>query len=294
MTSYIGEIAALSNAAVWAGTGVVAKGLGREVRPLHIVTMQMWSAFLILFAAAAVFGQLGSLWHMPRSSAAIFAGSSIINTAGSFTFWMAMSRGTVSRVYPTTQGLFILMSMAAGWIFLGDEPKLGVIAGAAVIIGGVVLVNRRADDAAQARDRRAEAIALSLSAVTALLWAAAFVLTAGALEDSEPLPAAVIRNAVPAALLGTLALFVPRIRVTRVFRPNWRRLIAIGVLIAYLEYSFVLALDKASPGVAAILINTSPMWAMALALLVLRERLPRTALAGVALSIVGIVVVVAL
>jgi drug/metabolite transporter (DMT)-like permease len=34
------------------------------------------------------------------------------------------------------------------------------------------------------------------------------------------------------------------------------------------------------------------MWAMALALLVLRERLPRTALAGVALSIVGIVVVV--
>ena len=295
MISGIGEIAALSNAAVWATTGVVSKGLRREVRPLHIVTLQIWSAFLILTVAAAVFGQLGPLWRMPVSAAAVFAGSSVINTVGALTFWMAMSRGTVSRVYPTTQGLFILMSISAGALLLGDDLGAGVLIGAALIIAGVVLVNRRKrrqED--EASDRRAEAIALSLSAITALLWASAFAMTADALDESEPLPAAIIRNAVPAALLGLLALFVPHIRVTRVFRPSWRRLLVIGALIAYLEYSFVLALDRASPSVAAVLINTSPMWATALALIVLRERLSKAAMIGVALSVAGIIAAIAL
>src|SRR5690606_5248547 len=98
---FLGELAALSNGAVWATTGVVSKRLGREVRPLHIVTAQMWSSLLLLSLAALLIGQFDDIFTTPGGAAAAFIGSSVINTAGSLTFWMALSRGTVSRVYPT-------------------------------------------------------------------------------------------------------------------------------------------------------------------------------------------------
>jgi drug/metabolite transporter (DMT)-like permease len=57
--------------------------------------------------------------------------------------------------------------------------------------------------------------------------------------------------------------------------------------------TFVLALDNAPPGVVVVLINTSPMWAVVLAMVLLKERLDRYALAGAALSVAGIFVTLA-
>ena len=290
----MGEFAALSNAAVWAMTGVVSKGLGREVRPVHIVTAQSFATVLLFVLVAAVIGQIDDVARTPIASVGIFTASSIINTVGSLVFWVAMSRGSVSKVYPTTQSIFILISMVAGWLFLGDSPKVSVIGGAALIITGVVLVNYRRGIPGEAVARRAGMIAILLAFTTACMWAGGFVLTAKGLEDAGPLAAVLVRNAVPAIVFGTLSIFVPWARLTTVSQGNWRRLTVVGILFAYAGFSFTLALDLAAPGVVAVLINTSPMWAVALAWLILRERLPRQAMAGVALSIVGIFITLAL
>ena len=289
----MGEFAALSNAAVWALTGVVAKGMGREVRPVHVVSAQALVTVLLFLAAALALGQLDELLHTPLRSALIFAAGALINTLGSLAFWIAMSRGTVSKVYPTTQSLFILASMVSGWLFLGDDPRIGVVAGAALIISGVVFVNWQRGVQSQAPDRRAGVTAIMLATLTALMWAIGFVLTADALEDSDPLSATIIRNAVPALLFGSIAVFLPWSRLTRVLNANWKRLLGCCLLFAYSGFTFALALDNASPGVVAVLINTSPMWAVALAWLVLKERLTRQMVAGLVLSVIGIFVVLA-
>ena len=145
----MGESLALLNAVIWALTGVVTKGVGRNVKPIHIVTTQVWVGFLFLIAIGLVTGHLHDLAHVQLRSALYLAGGALVNTAGSLVFWQAISRSTVSKVYPTTQSIFISISVLAGWLFLGDSPQIGVVGGAILIIGGVILLNRKRDDAVQ-------------------------------------------------------------------------------------------------------------------------------------------------
>ena len=113
------------------------------------------------------------------------------------------------------------------------------------------------------------------------------------LQDTPPVLAATIRNFVPAILFIPIAFVIPSSRVSRVFKGNGTRLILGAVLFVGSSLSFVLALDNAPPGVVVVLINTSPMWAVVLAMVLLKERLGRYALAGAVLSVAGIFVTLA-
>ena len=298
----MGESLALLNAVIWALTGVVTKGVGRDVRPIHIVTTQVWVGFLFLIGIGLVTGYLDDLAEVQIRSALYLAGGALVNTAGSLVFWQAITRSTVSKVYPTTQSIFISISVLAGWLFLGDSPQIGVVGGAILIIGGVILLNRKPDAVVQKsanpslaseRGSRGDYIGLGLAGLTAILWAVGFLSTVVGLQDTPPVLAATIRNFVPAILFIPLVFVIPSSRVSRVFKRNGTRLILGAVLFVGSSLSFVLALDNAPPGVVVVLINTSPLWAVVLAMVLLKERLDRYGLAGAALSVAGIFVTLA-
>ena len=298
----MGESLALLNAVIWALTGVVTKGVGRDVRPIHIVTTQVWVGFLFLIGIGLVTGYLDDMADVQIRSALYLAGGALVNTAGSLVFWQAITRSTVSKVYPTTQSIFISISVLAGWLFLGDSPQIGVVGGAILIIGGVILLNRKPEAAVQKsanpslpseHGSTGDYIGLGLAGLTAILWAVGFLSTVVGLQDTPPVLAATIRNFVPAILFIPLVFVIPSSRVSRVFKRNGTRLILGAVLFVGSSLSFVLALDNAPPGVVVVLINTSPMWAVVLAMVLLKERLDRYGLAGAALSVAGIFVTLA-
>ena len=307
----MGELAAVANAIVWALTGVVTKGVGKKVRPTHIVAAQVWIGLAFLLAVGFIVGEIDALIHVEFRSAMFLAGGALINTAGSLVFWLALSRGTVSTVYPTTQSIFISISVLAGWLFLDDTPQVGVIGGAALIIGGVILLNLKPavasgdSDAAEQDDVTAalrsappkkftgDFVGIGLGVTTSFLWAGGFLSTVVGLEDTPPVAAATIRNLVPAVLFVGVAIFFPAHRVTRVFKGNGRRLTVGALMFAFSALTFVLALDNAPPSVVVVLVNTSPMWAVVFATIVLRERLGKYALAGALLSMAGIFVTLA-
>lgn len=308
----MGEIAALVNAVVWALTGVVTKGVGKNVRPTHIVTAQVWIGLTFLLIVAILLGQIDDLVHVQLRSALYLAGGALINTAGSLVFWVALSRSTVSKVYPTTQSIFISISVLAGWLFLGDTPQAGVIGGAALIIGGVVLLNwqpdsddaNEPDNSSTARSKpvtisrtkrkpRSDYIGIGLGVATSFLWAGGFLSTVIGLEDTPPVAAATIRNFVPAVIFIGVFIAFPSQRITRVFKGNGIRLTGGAAMFALSALTFVIALDNAPPGVVVVLINTSPMFAVVFAAVMLRERLTRYALGGALLSTAGIFVTLA-
>lgn len=105
----MGELAALANAVVWALTGVITKGVGKNVRPTHIVAAQTWIGLVLLLIIGLAVSQIDNLLRIPIDSALILAGGALVNTLGSLVFWVAISRGRVSSVYPTTQSIFILI-----------------------------------------------------------------------------------------------------------------------------------------------------------------------------------------
>ena len=298
----MGESLALLNAVIWALTGVVTKGVGRDVKPIHIVTTQVWVGFLFLIGIGLVTGYLDDLAEVQIRSALYLAGGALVNTAGSLVFWQAIKRSTVSKVYPTTQSIFISISVLAGWLFLGDSPQIGVVGGAILIIGGVILLNRKPDAVVQKsanpslpseRGSRGDYIGLGLAGLTSILWAVGFLSTVVGLQDTPPVLAATIRNFVPAILFIPIVFVIPSSRVSRVFKRNGTRLILGAVLFVGSSLTFVLALDNAPPGVVVVLINTSPMWAVVLAMVLLKERLDRYGLAGAVLSVAGIFVTLA-
>ena len=298
----MGESLALLNAVIWALTGVVTKGVGRDVKPIHIVTTQVWVGFLFLIGIGLVTGYLDDMADVQIRSALYLAGGALVNTAGSLVFWQAITRSTVSKVYPTTQSIFISISVLAGWLFLGDSPQIGVVGGAILIIGGVILLNRKPEAAVQKsvnpslpseHGSTGDYIGLGLAGLTAILWAVGFLSTVVGLQDTPPVLAATIRNFVPAILFIPLVFVIPSSRVSRVFKRNGTRLILGAVLFVGSSLSFVLALDNAPPGVVVVLINTSPMWAVVLAMVLLKERLDRYGLAGAVLSVAGIFVTLA-
>lgn len=301
----MGELAALANALVWALTGVVTKGVGKDVRPTHIVAAQVWIGLAFLLIVGLVIGQFDELTHVQLRSALFLTGGALINTAGSLVFWIALSRSTVSKVYPTTQSIFIIITMLAGWLFLGDSPRVGVIGGAALIIAGVILLNwQPAPDTSENPDatggvrtrrnkRRGDYIGIGLGVATSFLWAGGFLSTVVGLEETPPVAAATIRNLVPAIIFVVISIVFPSTRITRVFRGNGIRLTAGAVLFAFSALTFVVALDLTSPGTVVVLINTSPMFAIVFAAIVLRERLTRFVFSGAALSVAGIFVTLA-
>lgn len=301
----MGELAALVNALVWALTGVVTKGVGKNVRPTHIVAAQVWIGLAFLLIVGLLIGQIDELIHVQLRSALFLAGGALINTAGSLVFWIALSRSTVSKVFPTTQSIFIIITVLAGWLFLGESPQAGVIGGAVLIIAGVILLNwQSAPESSENRDaagaagtrrtkRRGDFVGIGLGVATSFLWAGGFLSTVVGLEETPPVAAATIRNLVPAMIFVVISIVFPSTRITRVFRGNGIRLTAGAVLFALSTLTFVVALDLTSPGVVVVLINTSPMLAIVLAAVMLRERLTRFAFGGAVLSFAGIFVTLA-
>ncbi|MDA1280426.1 MAG: EamA family transporter [Chloroflexi bacterium] len=298
----MGELAAILNAMVWALTGVITKGVGKNVRPTHIVAAQVWIGLTFLLIVGLIIGQLDELIHVQLRSAIYLAGGALINTAGSLVFWLALSRSTVSKVYPTTQSIFIIVSVLTGWLFLDDSPEPRVFGGAALIIGGVILLNWRpaartstapGNTATRPERGGGDYLGIGLAVATAFLWAGGFLSTVVGLEDTPPVAAATIRNLVPAIIFVAVSIAFPATRVSRVFRGNGIRLTVGALLFAFSALSFVVALDLSTPGVVVVLINTSPMWAVVLAAFVLRERLTRFAIGGAALSLAGIFVTLA-
>ena len=289
----MGEIAALANAVVWALTGVVTKGLGKKVSPIQIVAFQSWIALALFGLIGLLFSQVDELFRAPLRSVLLLAAGAFINTIGSIIFWMAIARGKVSSVYPTTQSVFILVSMLAAWLLLGDTPRAGVVFGAALIIGGVLLLNRQAPDGKFGKRQQNDYIAISLAVATSLLWAGGFITTVVGLEDTRPLPAAMIRILVPSALFLVLSMLVPSTRINRVFKGNEIRLTVSALLFAFSALSFVFALGNASPGVVVLLINTSPMFAVIFAVIALGERLTLHVILGSVCSLLGIFAVLA-
>ena len=289
----MGEIAAIANAVVWALTGVVTKGLGKKVSPIQIVAFQSWIALGLFGLIGLLFSQVDELFRAPLRSVLLLAAGAFINTIGSIIFWMAIARGKVSSVYPTTQSVFILVSMLAAWLLLGDTPRAGVIFGAALIIGGVLLLNRQTADGKFGKRQQNDYIAISLAVATSLLWAGGFITTVVGLEDTRPLPAAMIRILVPSALFLVLSMLVPSTRINRVFKGNEIRLTVSALLFAFSALSFVFALGNASPGVVVLLINTSPMFAVIFAVIALGERLTLHVILGSVCSLLGIFAVLA-
>jgi drug/metabolite transporter (DMT)-like permease len=124
------------------------------------------------------------------------------------------------------------------------------------------------------------------------IWGSAFAITKAALTDLPPLTFALLRFLVASVLL--CALCYPRRQLLGpLLRSSWPTLSLMGltgITLYYLGYQFGLLYATATQG--AFLQATIPAVTAGVAVLLLHEPMPRQRLAGIGISLLGVVLVI--
>jgi drug/metabolite transporter (DMT)-like permease len=194
--------------------------------------------------------------------------------------------------------LYPLLTWVLAVLFLGEEMSWLVLLGAVLIVGGVSAVageaNPRRPNSDGDPSTRRRGVALVLGAAVA--WSLAALWLSSGSQDLGALAAGGLR--IPSAGLFLLGLAFFRRRRLPIMTTGVRGRSLMTVSLAGILGTglggllYIAAVQDAGAGKAAILSSTSPLFVLPMAVLFLAERVTPRLLAGPAVSIVGIWLVV--
>jgi len=293
----IGQACALGTAVTWAIAVVLFKRAGDTVPPLVLNLFKNVVGVLLLAITLVAMGESWStLAAYPIRHILILAISGILGIALADTvFFHALNRcgvGLISIVDCAYSPFVLLFS----FIFLGEKlhPIYGL--GGLLILAGVFTASRH--DPPPGRTRGQIVTGILLGALSMALMAYGIVLAKPILTAGNfPLFwATTIRMLAGTGVLAFILLNRrQRVACARAFRPsaNWRTTLPAAVLGAYLSMVLWVAGFKYTlAGLASILNQTSVIFALLLATVMLQERLTRRKLLAVTLALSGVLVIV--
>ena len=286
-----GDLASMGLNDLWqiAGSGVVRVFIGESLFAASVVALGMTRAYttttgvfnLLAFVLGAAFLGEAVSWRIAAGAVLILGG-----------VYFVILYGRAGAGNPLTD----LRQR------LAHLPGVGhpIAAGAPAIAGpaGAVLVAAARPDAIYlpilGRFRPGLAGGALLVLLTALAWAVSVVWIRDASENFDAVSAAFVRLPLATGLLIVAAGFQPETALRR--RALSRRSVAVltvsGIFAMGLAgIVWIFALQEIGAGPASALFSTSPVFALALGALVLRERVTVWVGVGTALAVVGVVLI---
>lgn len=290
----MGEIAALTSAMLWAVSSVLfGSQSGRvpattmSVVRLVAATALLWLVALLLFAS----GRLGAIGL--GQAAALVAGGMLGLGLGDTLYFASLRLLGVARAFPISMASFPLLTFVLAALFADEAITRPILLGSLLIIAGITLIALREAAAAGATaeapppSQARRGVLLVLAA--ALLWSIAGVWLVSASDGVSPVLVGAIRIPAAALFTGALARAAGHALGPGRYGGGWLPLAVAGVFgtgVGSLLY--VVGVQEAGASRTAILSSTSPLFALPLATLVLRERIGARVAAGTVLSVLGI------
>ncbi|MFD1720776.1 EamA family transporter [Amnibacterium endophyticum] len=210
------------------------------------------------------------------------AAAGVVGVVALLLFYRSLALGSMSVVAPLTAVLSAVVPVVAG-LLLGERPSAVVLVGVLLAAAAVVLVGAEGGRLPTAAQLRGPVVAGALGAGTG--FGLLFVLLSRADDDTgfQPLVAA---RAASLLLLAAVALRSRRSLVPR--GAPLLLVLASGLGDMTANALFVLASRLGLLSVTGVLLALYPAGTVLLAVLVLRERLARVQLAGLALALAGV------
>ncbi len=290
--SHLGEILSVLAALVWAFSVVLFRLSGKAVRPLALNFFKNIVASALLLATFPIVGQ-EILRDAPLLDYALLSLSGVLGIAIADTLFfksLNIVGAGPSQIVSLAYSPFVILFT---FVFLGERLSVGDIAGAAMILAGILLTTvRTSPPGVTRRDLRA---GIALATLSVALMALGVTLAKPALDRSPVLWATGVRLFAGVLALVVLTLISPRRRyVWSTLAPSaaWKISVPAAVLGGYVAMVIWIAGMKfAQASTAAILNQTSAIFVLPIAALVLKEPVTRRKLGAVALAIAGVVVV---
>jgi drug/metabolite transporter (DMT)-like permease len=251
----------------------------RRVAALRVVLVSYPVAMTLLTVMSVVIGG-----HV--SAPAVLWGSlcGIGQAFGIWWFYAALGSGPISVISPLTALLVSGVPVAAA-LALGERPAGIAIVGIVLAFAAVVLVSRGAGDEGGTRRHRFTAKVAWLTLGSGLAFGLNFVLIAQAPVDARLWPL-VFARATASALMVIIALFTHNLTVPT--GTPLRLALLAGVLDTIANVAMLLAVQSSLLSLAAVLMSLYPAATVALAMVVLKERVTRWQVVGMVLALLAV------
>ncbi|MHB8078723.1 MAG: DMT family transporter [Candidatus Krumholzibacteriia bacterium] len=288
----MGELFSLGCAVIWALAMIMLKKSVDSVSPFALNLYRVTVSSLLFVATLAVMGT--APWGVaPLRDCLILVASGIIGIALSDTlFHVALDRlgAGLTAIVDCLYSPFVVL---LAFLWLDERLTALQLAGMVLVIAGLLLASGHAPP--PGADRRQLAVGFICGALAMLTVAIGIVIAKPALERTPVIWATAMRQFGALAVLAPVAVISRNRRIhLGVLRPGraWRHLLPAAVLGSYLALILWIAGMKFTrAGAAAIINQTSTIFVLILAALLLREPFTRRKLAASLLAFGGIALV---
>ena len=292
----MGELAALISAMEAALTTILMRSQAGKFKvwEMSAVMGLFLSLFYLIVTIAS--GQVDDLWHASGTAIAIGLTSGAFGFVfGNSTYIKALQYAGVSKAFPVSRGAYVIFTLAVG-LLVFDEAITPITAiGVLLAFVGMFALTRteQVNGAAAGTSSRVKlglVLAVAQGMVATLVTISIRIL----LDEMSVIPLNALRMPVGAFAMLAIAYVTPGgFKIMR----NGRRSLAILAFIGFIGMGtgsllFVYAVSEAGVAKTAILSTTSPLFALPLTALFLKEKVTLRILAGTIVTVLGIALIV--
>ncbi|MFO0983881.1 MAG: DMT family transporter [Planctomycetota bacterium] len=290
----IGELAALTAAATWAGSAVLYRralpSYGARTANLYKTTTGALCFWLTLLLVPG--GPASAHWHALPFFCLCLSGV-VGLTIGDTLYFQAMQRLGIHRTI-LLYSLSPVFTLVLGYAFLDEHLGAGKLAGAAIVITGIYLVLN--ETAPSDRTPSLSAAGTLAAAGAALCQSVGILLAKRGLLDVGALAGSAVRLSVASLALILLTLLrtggIPRQLLRAAAHRSLLPAMLVGTYVGV--FLMLFAIERGDAGIAGVLLATTPIFSLALQVLVdgvwpsLRSGAGSTlAVAGTAILLLG-------
>lgn len=278
---------AVGASVAWGASDFVAGVAARKRSVLLVLGGSMLTGLVLMAVSAVLAGAV-----MPASDALLLAaGAGLCEVAGFALLYRALSSGPMGPVAPVA-ALGGLVPLTAHLV-AGDTLSPTAIVGLVAALVGIALVSwdRGTDEMERPR---ATPLALAFAAGAAVAFGTFFLLLEQAtVAAGDPVAAVTVSRVFAVAVTLPLLAFALRSRARGPFDVRGLFVVAaVGVLDIGANTLYAIGANEAGgSGSLAVIASTYPVATVALAQLVLRERMTRPQAAGAALTLLAVLLV---
>ncbi len=289
----IGSLIGLFTAFLWAISTNVYKSVSDEATPLSISAIKMWAAMCIM-TLIVVLPFKTTPFFVPFESLIYLVSSVTIGLViGDLVYLTAQERIGVSYAFPIANFYPITTYIIA--IFVVSETIIiSRFLGIVIAVIGVSMISREQVIKNEENEvKKYDVIGIGLAFVAALCWSLGSVLLQIGVTDIDPVDANFVRMVFGGAIF--IPLFLTAIK-TGMPKPTKRatKIIILagffGMTMGSLLYTYAVKLVGAS--IAALMGSTSPLFAVPISILLLKEQFTKRSIMGVLLTVIGVALVV--
>mgnify|MGYP005842837023 CR=1 FL=1 len=293
MTAITGVLVGLLCATTWAVGSVLIRDLAKKLDPFTLNAPRSLVGGLSMLLLTLITGRSADYGLLTADRlfyllASVWVGGGIGDTL----YVRSMTHIGVSRAFPIAS-IYPSFTLLMSLFFLQEQIDLGIIAGLLLVVLGVILVGRRTPSVASETSTAGKPWGVLFALLAAICWGTSAVLIAPGARGLDSIMVASIRvPALSLLLWGVVAARRTAPKLRTLSRKEWLILV-IGGFVGWGLGSmlFVLSIMLLGPTRSAILTSTSPLFALPLSVVFLKERVTWLTVIGTLLAVVGVILV---